>query len=136
MSWGYEHLGPGGHWEPYSEDVAMLIDIARSISPAEGSVLIPGGPFEVRWGLKAVSKSMTTVPHTEMLQVNIQTDKSRMVKATGSSQSNGLLVDDEDDVVFAHLSPNGIPVEYSEAMSVLARSFPRASRAEPSSTTC
>ena len=99
----------------------MLIDIARSISPAEGSVLIPGGPFEVRWGLKAVSKSMTTVPHTEMLQVNIQTDKSRMVKATGSSQSNGLLVDDEDDVVFAHLSPNGIPVEYSEAMSSIIR---------------
>ena len=99
----------------------MLIHIARSISPAEGSVQIPGGIFEVRWGILAVSKSMTTVPHTEMLQVNIKTDKSRIVKATGSSQSKGFAVDDEDDVVFAHLSPNGIPVEYSEVVSNIIR---------------
>ena len=99
----------------------MLIHIARSISPAKGSVQIPGGIFEVRWGILAVSKSMTTVPHTEMLQVNTKTDKSRIVKATGSSQSKGLAVDDEDDVVFAHLSPNGIPVEYSEVVSNIIR---------------
>ena len=43
------------------------------------------------------------------------------MKATGSSQSKGLAVDDEDDVVFAHLSPNGIPVEYSEVVSNIIR---------------
>ena len=73
----YQNRGPSG-WEAYTPDVCALIHHARTTGVA--SVAMPFGPFEVRFGAAATSHKVLRPPETGMLQVNLNTHNSRIVR--------------------------------------------------------
>jgi len=78
----FEHKGPQG-WEMYSREQNHTIAAAvgdRSPWQFNGTVPLPGTPFEVRFGSAAVSRKMQRPPATGILQVNTKTENSRVVR--------------------------------------------------------
>ena len=48
----------GTSWDAYDATTNQLISSAMAARPAGGTVALPGGPFEVRWGSEATSSKM------------------------------------------------------------------------------
>lgn len=81
----YENRGPGG-WERYQPEICALIHNARMTGVA--SISMPFGPFEVRFGATATSQKVPAPPETGMLQVNLNTQNSRIVRAVGGAPAS------------------------------------------------
>ena len=78
---GFEHRGPDGVWSAYSAtECALIAAHYGKASGGAGSVQLPDGPFEIRFGSAAVSSKMPQVPSTKMVQVNLKNDNTRLVR--------------------------------------------------------
>ena len=75
----FDHQGPDGTWTPFRAEDCLKIKKAMDKND-DGVVKLDGVPFEVRWGSKATSKKMPTRPDTDMIQVNIKNDNTRIVR--------------------------------------------------------
>ena len=79
------HIDPQGKREPYSSADCKAISAARKKGEPSvriSDVTLPNGSvleFEVRLGVHAVSSRMLEPPPSRMIQVNIATDKTRIV---------------------------------------------------------
>lgn len=76
----FSHTDGSGKWEPYDASQCALIAGAMQLQPLGGCVALPDIPFEVRWGAHATSKKMSSAPETGIIQVNIKTENTRVVR--------------------------------------------------------
>ena len=70
---------PDSPWEKYTQKQSNLIDKIRNTIDS-GCILLPGTPFEIRWGLMATSSMMRDIPSSKIIQVNRDTGFTRIVK--------------------------------------------------------
>lgn len=65
----YSSFGPDRQWHLYNPGHCLEIAKAASQFPSGGAVRLSGLPYEVRWGVGAVSKRLLTPPSTGMIEV-------------------------------------------------------------------
>ena len=83
---GYSHCAADGTWEAYPPEIASQISAAKAAYPDGGRLTLPGGGFQVRWGIEATSTRMPKTPDTTMIQVNLNTKATRVVQQDHSTQ--------------------------------------------------
>jgi hypothetical protein len=76
----FSHKALGDVWETYDMLDNFTIANAMALSPEGGKVLIVSGNFEIRWGSKATSERMPITPSTGIMQVNMKTGNTRIVR--------------------------------------------------------
>ena len=69
----------GAHWELYTSEQSNYIDKMMKLMP-DGAVLLEGTRFSIRWGALATSAMMHHPPSTNMIQVNIDSGYTRVVR--------------------------------------------------------
>lgn len=69
----------GAPWEPYTPEQSQYIDKMMKLMP-DGAVLLEGTRFSIRWGALATSAMMHQPPSTNIIQVNIDTGYTRVVR--------------------------------------------------------
>ena len=86
----YSHQSPDGRWEAYSSVHCAFIAQAQAAAPAGGRAALPGIPFEIRWGSQAHSSKLPTPPQTGMVQVNLNSGNTRVVRREAASSMPSL----------------------------------------------
>jgi len=79
-AFSFSHQAPNGTWEPYKPEQCVLVANAMAQAPQGGRAALPGIPFEVRWGTEACSAKWSVAPDTGILQVNVKTENTRLVR--------------------------------------------------------
>ena len=75
-------MGPDSPWEQFPAHQCLVIEEAMRARPSGGSVRLSEHlPFEIRWGTKATSSRLRCIPTTRMIQVNIRSTNTRVVRA-------------------------------------------------------
>ncbi len=75
-------MGPDSPWEPYPAHQCLVIEEAMRAKPSGGCVRLSDHlPFEIRWGTKATSSRLRGIPTTRMIQVNLRSTNTRVVRA-------------------------------------------------------
>lgn len=74
-------------WTPFSEHICAIIADEQDQRPGGGSLRLPNLPFEVKWGSEATSPRMLTAPASGMIQVNIHTMNTRIVRREAAGVS-------------------------------------------------
>merc|ERR1719399_476135 len=82
----FSHRGPQG-WEGYSHQHCQVIERAMKASNGSGKVALPGIPFEVRWGDEAVSAKLPHPPPEGIIQVNVRSQNTRVVRRDGATSA-------------------------------------------------
>jgi hypothetical protein len=75
-------MGPDSPWEQFPAHQCLVIEEAMRARPSGGSVRLSEHlPFEIRWGTKATSSRLRCIPTTRMIQVNLRSTNTRVVRA-------------------------------------------------------
>lgn len=80
LSSTFSHKAPGDIWESYSNADNFKIASAMVNSSEGGRIAVASNMFEVRWGNEAKSDKMPFTPSTGIIQVNMKTGNTRVVR--------------------------------------------------------
>ena len=87
-----QQAGPDAPWEPYDPIFCEQIAAAIGHSPAGGRIwcqaIADGQTFQIRWGAQAHSRKMPHAPPSGMLQCNVLTQNTRLVKRNGPAKTD------------------------------------------------
>jgi hypothetical protein len=100
----FEHYCTAKHlWEGYDAAANDRIARAFAAAPAGGAVALEGAPFEVRWGGAARSGKLARRPYSGVIQVNVTTENTRLVRRCRLATVEGAAGVDADVVLEAGL---------------------------------
>ena len=100
----FEHYCTAKHlWEGYDAAANDRIARAFAAAPAGGAVALEGVPFEVRWGDAARSGKLARRPYSGVIQVNVTTENTRLVRRCRLATVEGAAGVDADVVLEAGL---------------------------------
>ena len=79
----YGSINPQGGGEPYDAADSAKIHAAKAAGALSLRLDKPYGEFEIRFGANATSGKMPSPPESQMIQVNLQTENTRVVYECG-----------------------------------------------------